>query len=60
MSALKLLLIRTAIVLLAYVGAAFAVFQWRNPCANSMSCLREFSSVMKFEKLQRYQFQAPK
>lgn len=38
-----------------YAGVAFTVFQWRNPTANRLSFYRDFSAVMRFEKLAKYQ-----
>jgi hypothetical protein len=40
---------------LAYIGIASAVFQFRNPTANSFSLYRDFTSVVRFEKLPEYQ-----
>ncbi len=42
-------------ILFAYAGAAFMVFQYRNPLANQMSFYRDFGSVMTLEKLDKYQ-----
>lgn len=38
-----------------YLAISSATFQWRNPLANQMSFFRDFKSVVKFEKLEKYQ-----
>lgn len=38
-----------------YLGIASAVFRWRNPTANRMTVIREFRSVLTFQKLDVYQ-----
>jgi hypothetical protein len=43
------------LTVMLYVGIASTVFQWRNPTANQMSFWRDFSSVMTFKKLDKYQ-----
>lgn len=38
-----------------YLGVASAVFRFRNPTANDAACFREIVSVLKFERLEKYQ-----
>jgi hypothetical protein len=38
-----------------YWATAAFCFQWRNPKANSVQLIREFPSVITFQRLDRYQ-----
>jgi hypothetical protein len=38
-----------------YMWVAWIVFSWRNPTANEMSFVRDFPSVVTFQKLDKYQ-----
>lgn len=55
MKALKSVLVSALYLFMAYAGIAFTVFQWRNPTANRLSFYRDFSAVIRFEKLAKYQ-----
>ena len=39
-----------------YVVIACAVFEFRNPLANRMAVFRDFTDVMQFNKLDKYQY----
>lgn len=45
----------TLILFFLYMAFATFVFEWRNPKANRMSLVREFTHVVKFEKMEKYQ-----
>lgn len=51
------LIISSGLLLLGvlYFGIASAAFQWNNPKANRLQVFREFSSVIRFEKMEKYQ-----
>lgn len=50
-----LVLIFVFLAVTIYSAALFPVFQWRNPKANSMTFFTEFRSVLKLEKMEKYQ-----
>lgn len=44
-----------ALLLALYFSIAVAIFEYRNPKANRMSIIRDFMSIVQFEKLEKYQ-----
>jgi hypothetical protein len=52
---MKTFVLALLVLILLYVWAANFAFQYRNPKANSASFFREFSKVMTWQKLDKYQ-----
>ena len=43
------------IIIMIYTTIYCPIWMWRNPKANSMTCIREFVNVIQFNKLNEYQ-----